>query len=142
MASGFVTKGSGRYEGCIERAAKAEAQGNDFEPELTHSEALALARSGQLARAGSLARRAVDLSEKARRPERAAVFQTAPAVWHALMGNVAEARRTAALALDMSTGRELRQDRSGSLVSTTRSSATKWRTSRVRAGRALDESVV
>jgi tetratricopeptide (TPR) repeat protein len=142
LASGFVTKGSGRYEGCIERAAKAEAQGNDFEPELTHSEALALARSGQLARAGSLARRAVDLSEKARRPERAAVFQTAPAVWHALMGNVAEARRTAALALDMSTGRELRQDRSGSLVSTTRSSATKWRTSRVRAGRALDESVV
>ena len=25
LASGFVTKGSGRYEGCIERAAKAEA---------------------------------------------------------------------------------------------------------------------
>jgi tetratricopeptide (TPR) repeat protein len=107
LASGFVTKGSGRYEGCIERAAKAEAQGNDFEPELTHSEALALARSGQLARAGSLARRAVDLSEKARRPERAALFQTANAVWHALMGNVAEARRTAALALDMATGRDV-----------------------------------
>ena len=25
LASGFVTKGSGRYQGCIERAAKAEA---------------------------------------------------------------------------------------------------------------------
>ena len=25
LASGFVTKGPGRYEGCIERAAKAEA---------------------------------------------------------------------------------------------------------------------
>ena len=25
LASGFVTKGQGRYEGCIERAAKAEA---------------------------------------------------------------------------------------------------------------------
>ena len=25
LASGFVTKGSGRYEGCVERAAKAEA---------------------------------------------------------------------------------------------------------------------
>ena len=48
------------------------------EPELTHFKALALARSGQLERAGSLARRAVDLSEKARQPERAAVFQTAP----------------------------------------------------------------
>ena len=173
LASGFVTKGTGRYDGCIERAAKAEAvnpqspfgylnaaachmyldrldeaaealqraadrkvpgtdvtpwhfhlaflrgddaamerefaraQGNDFEPELTHFKALALARSGQLERAGSLARRAVDLSEKARRPERAAVFQTARAVWHALMGNVAEARQTAALALDMSTGRDV-----------------------------------
>ena len=85
----------------------ARAQGNDLEPELTHLKALALARSGQLERAGSLARRAVDLSEKARQPERAAVFQTAPAVWHALMGNVAEARRTAALALDMSTGRDV-----------------------------------
>ena len=74
---------------------------------MTHLKALALARSGQLERAGSLARRAVDLSEKARQPERAAVFQTAPAVWHALIGNVAEARRTAALALDMSTGRDV-----------------------------------
>jgi tetratricopeptide (TPR) repeat protein len=173
LASGFVTKGAGRYEGCIERAAKAEAadpqspfgylnaaacymyldrldeaaealqraadrkvpgtdstpwhfhlaflrgddaamerefaraQGNDFEPELTHFKALALARSGQLERAGSLARRAVDLSEKARRPERAAVFQTAPAVWHALVGNVAEARQSAAQALDMATGRDV-----------------------------------
>jgi ATP/maltotriose-dependent transcriptional regulator MalT len=85
----------------------ARAQGNDFEPELTHFKALALARSGQLERAGSLARRAVDLSEKARRPERAAVFQTAPAVWHALVGNVAEARQSAAQALDMATGRDV-----------------------------------
>jgi tetratricopeptide (TPR) repeat protein len=173
LASGFVTKGSGRYEGCIERAAKAEAadpqspfgygnaaachmyldqldkaaevlqraadrkvtgpdfirhhfdlaflrgddaamerefaraQGNAAEPELTHFKALALARSGQLERAGSLARRAVDLSEKAGQRERAAVFQTAPAVWHALVGNAAEARRSAALALDMSTGRDV-----------------------------------
>ena len=172
LASGFVTKGQGRYEGCIERAGKAEAadpespfgylnaaacymyldrldeaaaalpraadrkvattefptwhfhlaflrgddagmerelaraQG-DSEYRLIHLKALALARSGQLERAGALARRAVDLSEKARQTERAAVFQTAPAVWHALIGNAAEARRTAALALDMSTGRDV-----------------------------------
>ena len=74
---------------------------------MTHLKALALARSGQLERAGALARRAIDLAEKARQPERAALFQAAPAVWHALMGNVAEARRTAALALDMSTGRDV-----------------------------------
>ena len=85
----------------------ARAQGNEPEPELTHFKALALARSGQLERAGSLARRAVDLSEKARQPELGALFQTAPAVWHALMGNVAEARRTAALALDMATSRDV-----------------------------------
>ncbi len=173
LASGFVIKGQGRYEECVERAAKAEAadpqspfgylnaadcymfldrldeaaaalqraanrkvaesesselrfhlaflrgddaamdrefaraHGSAHEPYVTHFKALALARSGQLERAGSLARRAVDLSERARERERAAVFQTAPAVWHALMGNVAEARRTAALALDMSTGRDV-----------------------------------
>jgi tetratricopeptide (TPR) repeat protein len=173
LASGFVIKGSGRYESCIQRAAKAEAadpqspfgytnaaacymyldrldeaaealqraadrkvsapeltqwhfhlaflrgddaamerefaraQGNAPEPELTHFKALALARSGQLERASSLARRAVDLSEKTRQRERAALFQTAPAVWHAFVGNVADARRNAALALELSTGRDV-----------------------------------
>src|SRR5580765_7720938 len=85
----------------------ARAKGNAPEPELTHFKALVLARSGQLERAGSLARRAVDLSANARQHERAALFQAGPAVWHALVGNVAEARRTAALALDMSTGRDV-----------------------------------
>ena len=85
----------------------ARAQGKAPEPALTHSKALVLARSGQLQRAGALARRAIDLTQKDRQSERAALFQAAPAVWHALMGNVAEARRTAALALDMSTGRDV-----------------------------------
>jgi tetratricopeptide (TPR) repeat protein len=173
LASGFVVKGQGRYENCIERAARAEAadpqspfgylnaaacymyldrldeaaealqraavrkvaepdsaelnfhlaflrgddaamerefaraQGREREPELTHLKALVAARSGQLARASSLERQAVVLSDKARQRERAAVFQAAPAVWHALMGSVAEARRTAALALDMATGRDV-----------------------------------
>ncbi len=173
LASGFVTKGAGRYEGCIERAAKAEAldpqspfgylnaaacymyldrldeaaaalqraadrkvsgpgfgpwqfhlaflrgdeaamerefvlaQGNEAEPRVTEIKALGLARSGQLEGADSLARRAADLAEKARQPELGALFQAAPAVWHALMGNVAEARRIAALALRRSTGRDV-----------------------------------
>lgn len=173
LASGFVTKGLGRYEGCIERAAKAEAldpqspfgyfnaaacymyldrldeaaaalqraadrkvsaaefpawrfhlaflrgddagmerefvraQGGEPESRVTLYKALTLARSGQLERADSLSRRAVDLAERAGQPERAAVFQTAPAVWHALVGNVGHARRAAAVALDMSTGRDV-----------------------------------
>ena len=129
LASGFVTKGQGQYEGCIQRAAKAEAadqqspfgylnaaachmyldqfdeaaavlqraadrkvpgtdftplrfhlaflrgddasmerefaraQGNASEPDFTHLKALALARLGQLERADSLSRRAVDLAK-------------------------------------------------------------------------------
>jgi tetratricopeptide (TPR) repeat protein len=173
LASGFVIKGQGRYESCIERAARAEAadpeapfgylnaaacymyldrlddaaealeraaqrkiarsesaelhfqlaflrgdeaamerefeevRGQPPESDLTHLTSLALARSGQLQRADAFARRAVELNENARQRERAAVFQGAPAVWHALVGNVAQARRTAALALDLSTGRDV-----------------------------------
>jgi tetratricopeptide (TPR) repeat protein len=173
LASGFVTKGAGRYEGCIERAAKAEAtdpespfgylnaaacymyldrldeaaaaikraadrkvSGPDFtrwyfrlaflrgddaamerefagarghapEGDLTHLKALALARSGRLQLAGSLARRAIELTQNAREPERAAMFQAAPAVWHAFFGDVTEARRAAGMALDLSTGRDV-----------------------------------
>ena len=170
LASGFVTKGQGRYEGCIERAGKAEAanpespfgylnaaacymyidrldeaaaalqraadrklddarwgfhlaflrgddaamerefaraQGQAIEGDLTYLKALALARSGRLQLAGPLARRGVDLTVKAGNPERAAVYQTAAAVWHALVGNDADARDIAALALKKSTGRDV-----------------------------------
>jgi tetratricopeptide (TPR) repeat protein len=173
LASGFVIKGQGRYEECIERAAKAEAadpetpfgylnaaecymyldrlddaaaalqrgltrkaswpdfgemlfhvaflrgdeaamdrelaqaRGQSREADLIHLKSLALARSGQLGLAGALARRAIELTQNARQLERAAVLQVAPAVWHALMGNVAEARRAAALALEMSAGRDV-----------------------------------
>ena len=173
LASGFVTKGSGQYEGCIERAEKgqaadpqsqfgylnaaacymyldrldeaakalqraadrkvsspdftdwhfqlaflrgddaamerefARARGQAGEPEVIHLKALTLARSGRLQLAGSLARRAIELTQNARERERAAIYQAAPAVWHALVGNVAEARRAAALVLDLSTGREV-----------------------------------
>jgi len=85
----------------------ARAVGQALEPKMSLLKALALARTGQLQLAGALARRAVDLTENAQQDETAAVFQAAPAVWHALMGNVAEARQAAALALDRSTGRDV-----------------------------------
>jgi tetratricopeptide (TPR) repeat protein len=173
LASGFVIKGQGRYESCIERAARAEAadpqspfgylnaaacymyldrfdeaaealrraadrnvsgpdailwhfhlaflagddvamerefaraEGTASEPQVTLFKALALAQSGQLERAGSLARRAVDLSVKTRQPERAALFQAAPAVWYAFFGDPTEARRAAGMALALSTGRDV-----------------------------------
>ena len=90
----------------MERAFAAAKDG-PTEPDLAHVKALALARSGQLQLAGALARRAIDLSQNPGERERGAVFQAAPAVWHALVGNVAEARRAAAMALDLSTGRDV-----------------------------------
>jgi predicted Zn-dependent protease len=85
----------------------AQVRDQSLEPRLTYLKALALARAGQLQLAGVLARRAIDVTQNARQPELAAMYQAAPAVWHALMGNVVEARRAAALALDMSTGRDV-----------------------------------
>jgi len=85
----------------------ARVQGQSIEGDLTYLKALALARSGRLQLAGPLARRAVDLTEKAGQPERAALYQTAAAVWHALVGNIADARRIAALSLKISTGRDV-----------------------------------
>jgi tetratricopeptide (TPR) repeat protein len=85
----------------------AAAKGGPQEADLTNAKALALARSGQLQLADAMARRAVDLTQKSAQRERAAVFQAAPAVWRALVGNVAEARRDAAMALDLSSGRDV-----------------------------------
>ena len=85
----------------------ARVQGQPIEGDLTYLKALALARSGRLQLAAPLARRGVDLTEKAGQPERAALYQTAAAVWHALVGNIADARRIAALSLKISTGRDV-----------------------------------
>jgi tetratricopeptide (TPR) repeat protein len=93
-------------DAAMERAFDAAKDGT-VEPEVMHSKALALARSGQLQLAGAMARRAVDLTQKAGARERAALYQAAAAVWHALVGNLAEARRAAAMALDLSTGRDV-----------------------------------
>jgi tetratricopeptide (TPR) repeat protein len=83
------------------------AKGGPQEADLTHAKALALARSGQLQLAHAMTRRALDLTQKAAQRERAAVFQAAPAVWLALIGNVADARRDAGKALDLSSGRDV-----------------------------------
>ena len=86
----------------------ARAQGDAGIDELVHEvRAQVAARSGQLQRARSLSRRAVELTQKAGRSERAAVFQVGAAVWEAFYGNTQAARQTATDALALSTGRDV-----------------------------------
>jgi serine/threonine protein kinase/tetratricopeptide (TPR) repeat protein len=71
---------------------------------LRHAQSLALARAGQLERARTLGREAIDATEALGRRETAAIYESAVAVWEALSGNLSTARRRAAKALDMSSG--------------------------------------
>ena len=72
-----------------------------------HAEALTLARSGQVQRARTLSRRAVERTQKTGQHERAAVFQTGAAVWEAFYGYADAAQRSARDALRISRGRDV-----------------------------------
>ncbi|HEV3311357.1 MAG TPA: hypothetical protein VG815_12660, partial [Chloroflexota bacterium] len=70
-------------------------------------EALALARSGRLRLARQSSSRAIDLAQQAGGREAAASYQAARAVWEAVCGNAAEAKRNATAALALSNGRDV-----------------------------------
>jgi hypothetical protein len=74
---------------------------------LQHSEALVAARTGRLTLAEQHSDQAVGLARDAGQEERAAAYVTAVAVWDALYGRPADARREALLALDRSKGRDV-----------------------------------
>jgi serine/threonine protein kinase/Tfp pilus assembly protein PilF len=74
---------------------------------VAHAEALALARSGRLIRARQSSSRAMDLARQEGRSEAAATYQAARAVWEAVCGNAAEAKRNAMAALALSNGRDV-----------------------------------
>jgi eukaryotic-like serine/threonine-protein kinase len=74
---------------------------------VANSEALALARSGQLRKARRVSNRAVDLTLQEGQHETAATYQAATAVWEALYGNAAAAKRNAMAALAVSNGRDV-----------------------------------
>jgi tetratricopeptide (TPR) repeat protein len=78
----------------------------DIEHSIIHQEALALASAGQLRAARRASNRAIDVAQREKDQEPAATYQAARAVWEAAYGNVAEAKRTATAALDVSRGRE------------------------------------
>jgi tetratricopeptide (TPR) repeat protein len=77
------------------------------EHRVAHAEALVSARSGQLRQAHELSSRAVNLARQEGAREAVAMYQAVEAVWEALDGNAAEARRNAAAALALSNGRDL-----------------------------------
>jgi eukaryotic-like serine/threonine-protein kinase len=77
------------------------------EHSVAHAEALALARSGRLQAARLSSSRAIDLALQAGQRDKAASYRAARAVWEAVCGNAAEAKRSAAAALELSKGRDV-----------------------------------
>jgi tRNA A-37 threonylcarbamoyl transferase component Bud32/tetratricopeptide (TPR) repeat protein len=76
------------------------------EHQVANAQALVLARSGRLLEARQLSNRSVDLALQAGQREAAATYRAAAAVWQALYGNAAEARRSAMAALALSHSRD------------------------------------
>ncbi len=74
---------------------------------LSDQEAFALAFSGRLQQARKKPQRAADLAQRAAQRERAALYQTGPALWEAFFGDAPAARRSAMAALALSNDREV-----------------------------------
>ena len=93
--------------GQMERVV-AQAKGKPrAEAVLAHVEALSLIRSGRLQAAERSTSRAVDLALQEGDRETAANYRAARAVWEVFCGNVAEGKRTAMTALELSKGRDV-----------------------------------
>jgi eukaryotic-like serine/threonine-protein kinase len=91
----------------MQRAAELAKGKPGAEDWMAHSEALVLARSGQLQAARKMSLRAVELAQQAGQRERAATFMAGNAAWEAMFGNVSAARRSATAALEISRGRDV-----------------------------------
>src|SRR5208337_2543322 len=74
---------------------------------LSDQEALVLAYSGHLQQARRMSQRAADLAQQSAQQERAALWETGPALWEAFFGNAPAARQSARAALELSKGRDV-----------------------------------
>ena len=77
------------------------------EDALSHLEALAMARSGQLRDARRTSAVAVQIAQRSGPGERAGLFESGRAVWEAFYGNAAAARQSASQALALGRGRDV-----------------------------------
>ena len=102
----FISFLKGDSAGMRREAAQAKGK-QGAEDEMSHVEALVLARSGRLQEARRMSRLAVDLAQQAGQRERAAMFEAGAAVWEGFFGNAAAARRSATDALELATGRDV-----------------------------------
>jgi len=88
----------------LRRTATAARKNPATEDSISHIEALALARSGQLQDARRMAALAVQIAQKSGQRERAGLFEAGTAVWEAFYGNAAAARQSATRALELGRG--------------------------------------
>ena len=91
----------------LERQATLAKGKPGVEDWISHLEALFLARAGRLEAARQSARQAIELASAAGQGERAAVRETAVAVWEAWYGNTAAAKRHAMHVLEIANGRHV-----------------------------------
>lgn len=82
-------------------------KGKAEEDWMLQSEALVAAHGGRLHEARLLSRQAVELARRSGHLERAAIYVAGSAAWEAFLGNVAEARKNAAEALELSIARDV-----------------------------------
>ena len=102
----FIAFLRGDGEGMNQQAAMARAS-RSAEDFISHLEGLRLAGSAQLQDARRTSAIAAAIAKQSRRLERAALFETATAVWEALYGNAAAARQKVATALSLGRGRDV-----------------------------------
>jgi serine/threonine protein kinase/tetratricopeptide (TPR) repeat protein len=102
----FIAFLRGDGEGMTQQAAIAR-DSRSTEDLISHLEALRLAGSARLQDARRTSAIAAAIAKQSRRLERAALFETATAVWEALYGNAAAARQKVATALSLGRGHEV-----------------------------------
>ncbi len=91
----------------MDRVVALAAGKRGTEHPVANAEALALARLGRLTMARQASSRGIELARQQGGGEAAANYQAARAVWEAVCGNAAEAKRNATAALAFSTGRDV-----------------------------------
>ena len=106
LAQYFIAFLKGDGEDVRRKAARAREQRATADM-ISHLEALALARVGQLQEARRTSAVAVDISQEAGQRERAALFDAATAVWEAFYGNRLAARERVTRVLQIAGGREV-----------------------------------
>ena len=91
----------------MDRTARLAQGRSDAEDGIADHQAFVLAYSGHLREARKMSQHAVALAQQAAHPERAAMFETAAALWEGFFGNATTVRHSALAARALTTNREV-----------------------------------